>query len=391
MDNYVIFYIFAKMKDMENPFYLNGIIPDHYFCDREAETEGISQALVNKENVVLSSARRIGKTQLIRHIFNLPNIKNAYYTFYIDIYATSSLRELAFFMGKEIYSTLVPKGKKAIKSLVSIVKSLAPSLSINPVTGQPQFSFHPGDIVNPQLTIEEIFTYLEHADKRCIFAIDEFQQIAKYEEKNVEALLRTYIQQMNNCHFIYSGSDRHLLDQMFNSYAKPFYNSAHSFYLDVIEQEKYVSFVRDNMENSGLITEKSAVHDCYRLMEGNTYCMQKVFNHLFAEGYSPVDKNAIQYALEAILEENSHTYKDMILRLSIPQRELIIAIAKEGKAEKLTSGAFVKKHALTSPSSVQKSLAALLELQYVTYRLIDKGKIYSLAEKFLELWIKKEY
>ena len=44
----------------------------------------------------------------------------------------------------------------------------------------------------------EVFRYLEHADKPCLVAIDEFQVIAKYPENNVEALLRTQIQHCNN-------------------------------------------------------------------------------------------------------------------------------------------------------------------------------------------------
>ena len=376
---------------MENPFYLNGIIPDKYFCDREYETGAIIKALKNNENVLLSSARRLGKTQLLLHIFNQPEIKEKYYTFYIDIYATSSLTELAFYMGKEIYTKLVPAGKKVTNAIVGTIKSLAPALSLDPVTGDPKFSLQLGDIKNPQLTLEETFQYLEKADKPCIFAIDEFQQIARYQEGNVEALLRTYIQRMNNCHFIYSGSDRHILEQMFNSYAKPFYNSARSFNLNTINIDKYTSFVQNNMENSGLITDNSALRYCYELMDGNTYCMQKIFNHLFAEGYSPVDKIAIEYALNAILEENSHIYKETMAKLTLAQKQLLIAIAKESKASKVTSGAFVRKYALLSPSSVQKALKTLLDQQLITYQLEDKGKTYSVADKFLELWMRKEY
>ena len=55
-----------------------------------------------------------------------------------------------------------------------------------------------GDIKEPEATLEEIFRYLDLADKPCIVAIDEFQQIGKYTEKNIEATLRTYVQRCHN-------------------------------------------------------------------------------------------------------------------------------------------------------------------------------------------------
>ena len=46
------------------------------------------------------------------------------------------------------------------------------------------------DIKTPAITLDEIFRYLEEADKPCLISIDEFQVIAKYPEGDVEAILR---------------------------------------------------------------------------------------------------------------------------------------------------------------------------------------------------------
>ena len=40
-----------------------------------------------------------------------------------------------------------------------------------------------GDIHAAEATLDEIFAYLEQADKPCIVAIDEFQQIGNYAER----------------------------------------------------------------------------------------------------------------------------------------------------------------------------------------------------------------
>ena len=376
---------------MINPFFLTGIIPSAYFCDREEETKSMVSTLLNGENVLLSSSRRMGKTQLIRHVFDDPEIKDRFHCFYIDIYATSSLRELVYFMGKEIYAGVVPGDKKVAGAVVSTIKSLAGAFSIDPVSGAPKFSLELGNIQSPSLTLEEIFKYLEHADKPCIFAIDEFQQIARYQEQNVEALLRTHIQKMNNCRFIFSGSERELLERMFLTYAKPFYNSAHPLYLDKIDRAEYARFVEKNFALGGLFANEDAVNYCYDTLEGTTYCIQKVFHGLYADRKNALTARDIDVALDVILEENSHGYQDNIAKLSLPQRQLIIAIAKSGKVSHPTSGAFVKKNGLPSPSSVQKALSVLIDKQYVTCQLDGDAKKYRVSDKFLELWLARTY
>jgi len=40
-----------------------------------------------------------------------------------------------------------------------------------------------GDIQTPQISLDEILNYISEADKPCIIAIDEFQQIGEYAEK----------------------------------------------------------------------------------------------------------------------------------------------------------------------------------------------------------------
>ena len=161
---------------MENPFYITGIIPEPYFCDREKETTWMLRTLENRAHILLTSPRRMGKTQLIRHVFEQPSIKDNYYTFYTDIYPTTSLHELVLFLSKEIYSVLVPKGKTVLNTFLACLHSLAGSFGYDPVSNTPTFNIKLGDIRSPELTLEEIFQYLEQADKPCIFAIDEFQR-----------------------------------------------------------------------------------------------------------------------------------------------------------------------------------------------------------------------
>ena len=378
---------------MENPFYITGIIPEPYFCDREKETTWMVRTLGNKAHILLSSPRRMGKTQLIRHVFEQPAIKENYYTFYTDIYPTTSLHELVLFLSKEIYSVLVPKGKAVLNKFLAGLHSLAGSFGYDPVTNTPTFNIKLGDIHSPELTLEEIFSYLEQADKPCIFAIDEFQQIANYPEKNVEATLRTHIQKMNNCLFIYAGSNRHILENMFNSAAKPFYNSAEQIYLDCISKDIYTGFAEEQFKKASRNITPEAVSMAYDLFAGHTYYVHNVLHNAFAyiDPNVTIDETAINQTLSDILEEKGRFFANVMNQLNIQQKETLIAIAKEGVASGVTSVAFVKKHALKSPSSVQYAINALLDKQILTYQNEQRTKTYSVSDRFMEMWICRTY
>ena len=378
---------------MTNPFFITGIIPDPYFCDREKETKQLIRIIENQAHILLTSARRMGKTQLIYHVYEQPAIKTAFHTFYVDIFPTTSLHEMVLFLSKEIYSKLVPKGKRALNFFLSTLKSLAGSLGYDPATGTPSFDVKLGDIHNPELTLQEIFNYLEKADKPCIFAIDEFQQITNYPEKNVEALLRTHIQRMNNCLFIFAGSNRHILENMFNSTARPFYNSTEQFHLERIPKEIYTNFAIQQIIDANRAITPEAASLAYDLFEGHTYYVHHLLHNAFANSnpQKTINEEDIINALDELLDTRSRSFSNIMNKLNFRQKETLIAIAKEGKACGVTSVAFVKKHALKSASSVQYAITTLLEDQLITYEDSGKTKIYSVADRFLGYWIRKNY
>ena len=160
---------------MFNPFVINGVIPDKYFCDREKETDKLLKCINNQSNVLLTSPRRMGKTQLVRHLYQQGTVSADFHTFYVDIYSTTSLREFVLLLGKEIYTSLVPKGKKVLDVFIGMLKSLSGSFGYDALTGLPSFDVRLGDIRMPDMTLSEIFDYLENADRPCVITIDEFQ------------------------------------------------------------------------------------------------------------------------------------------------------------------------------------------------------------------------
>ena len=225
-----------------NPFILTNRIPDKYFCDRETETNKLISCIENQENVVLTAQRRIGKTGLINHCFDDKSISNNYYTISLDILHTASLREMVQDLGNVAFKAVAKRSDRMLKIFSSVLKSVSASFGYDPLTATPTFDIRLGAIDQPSFTLDEIFEFLEKADKPCIVAIDEFQQILKYPEKNIEEILRGKIQRLVNTHFIFAGSERRIMSEMFFSEKRPFYQSATSLMLEPIQRDKYVAF-----------------------------------------------------------------------------------------------------------------------------------------------------
>ena len=340
------------MAKTTNPFIVAGRIAPEYFCDRVAEAARLVKVVTNGNNLVIISPRRMGKTGLIQFCYDKPEIEKEYYTFFIDILHTSSLREFTYLLGKEIYETLIPRSRKMARLFMQAMKSISGKFGFDPASGLPTFNLELGDIERPEYTLDEIFRYLDNADRRCIVAIDEFQQIAKYPESNIEALLRTYIQRQANCNFIFAGSERHMMQEMFSSAARPFYNSADMMELKAIPKETYVEFVTGHFKKCQRRIEPGDVEKVYDLFKGHTYYIQKAFNEAFADtpAGSECTTDTLQRAIEAMVASNDTIFREILSNVPEKQKALLYAIAREGEAERITSADFIRRHSLTSDS-----------------------------------------
>ena len=370
---------------MINPFFTYGYSGPKYFCGREAETKRLTSLLVNGNHVALISPRRMGKTGLIKHCFAQERMRNDYYLFIVDIYATKSLAEFTYALGRSILSVLKSQGRKAWELFLQIVGSLRTGITLDAL-GQPSWNLQTGDIKMPQITLDEIFNYLSAANKPCLVAIDEFQSITDYEEKNVEALLRTYIQDCNNARFVFSGSKRHMMGEMFSSPARPFYQSATTISLKPIPEDTYATFIMKHFHDSNRDIGPEAIDYLYRRFEGTTWYIQKICNEVYAstDQGKTVTVDDINIAIRQAVEEKEDIYQDMMNRLTAKQKALLIALACEGKDVQPTSGLFVNKYHLSSVSAVQRGLSSLLDKDLITS---ENGQYY-IYDYFLNDWIK---
>lgn len=373
----------------KNPFITKGYAGAAYFCDRVQETKDLVKYLTNGNNMALISPRRIGKTELLHHVFAQPEIKNQFYTFIIDIYATTSLRDLVNVLGKEILNALKPKGRGAWEVFLNAIHSLRQEISFD-INGTPTWSLGLGAISNPEVTLDEIFRYLNSADKPCLVAIDEFQQIERYvnESWQVEATLRTYIQNCQNATFIFSGSHRHMMTGIFLSPNRPFYQSVTMMSLPPISIDKYKEFAIEKFQKAGKSLCPEVVELLFEKFDSVTAYIHRAMNLLFSntERGGTCTPDMIQPAIEEMVTLSADSYESLFYQLPEKQRMLLLAIAEEGRASSISGGAFIRKHRLPSASSVLSAVKGLLEKDFVSQ---DKG-VYWVYDQIFVLWMKRK-
>ncbi len=368
-----------------NPFLVTGYHSPEYFCDRRQETETMIQALYNGRNVTLIAPRRMGKTGLVKHVFyKLREQEPDIVTFYMDIYSTQALGDFIRLFASTVLGRLDSVPQKALGRVGNFIKSCRPVFTFDELTGQPKVTI---DIVpsSEEATLREIFDYLRSSEKRCYIAIDEFQQIAEYPEKGAEALLRSYIQFVPNINFIFAGSKQHIMQQMFHSAKRPFYQSTQTQVIDRIARDEYYRFAADFFTRQGRKLAEETFGYLYDAFDGHTWYIQTLLNRLYGYAGNP-DIGMVDYAIGEVVAESTYTYENLLAAYPASNIRLLKAIAKAGCVREINSGDFITEYRLRAASSVNSALKRLIDREMV-YKTADGYIVY---DRFMAIWLRQQ-
>lgn len=373
-----------EIMNIDNPFLITGYINPACFCDRETETNRIISALENRRNLTLVSIRRLGKTGLIKHIFY--QLKDSKYRLlYLDIFATNSLQDLVKVLGNAILQDEKKHSTDYLKKITKLIAGIKARLVFDNITGNPSIELGYSTYQEAEMGIEQIFAYLSSQKHKYIIAIDEFQQITHYSEKQVEAALRTYIQPLTNVSFIFSGSNKHLLTSMFSDYGRPFYQSSDFLLLNRIEKDIYAEFIYQKFSENKRSIDKQEILKLLDYYDTYTFFVQSYFNRLFATGEKKIGADLIEEVKEVILEEREYIFQNYKNLLTEAQFEVLKAVAKENAVTKPNAKDFMKKYGFVQTSSLNRALNALLDKEMVYH----EDGAYKVYDVFFAKWLQK--
>ena len=374
-----------KKKIPANPFILTGYVSPDYFCNREQETQKLISALQNGRNVTLISPRRIGKTGLIRHVFHRMEAEKLAKCYYVDLYKTDSLASLVEQLANVVLGSLDTTKSKIVKHVSTFFKSLRPLFSFDSLTGVPTFMVD----VKPEMaehSLAEIFSYMEQSGQLCVVAMDEFQSITSYGDSGVEALLRSHIQQLTSVHFVFSGSQRHVLENMFASANRPFYQSTQILNLNEIEEQAYCNFATAKLAAHRQQLNADVFGYLYQELAGHTWYVQMLLNRLYDSGEKLITREVVDKVLTGIVDENEATFQTFMRLVTPIQARLLRAIAREGTVQQALGQSFISRYHLGATSTIRSALNALVEKELV----LDVQGAYQVYDRFFALWLKRK-
>jgi len=386
-------YICRKKSDMKkksNPFLLKGYQSKEFFCDRQKEVDQLYANVTNGIDTTLISARKMGKTGLILRFFDHLKEQGDTKYLYVDIFSSRNLSEFIKLLAEAILFAF-PEPTPIGKQFMDFIKGFRPMIGYDPLTGQPQIQISYHSAQEKEYTLQGLFGFLENQGERIVVAIDEFQQISEYPEKNTEELLRTYTQNLSNIRFIFCGSRKAMMIHLFSNVKRPFYASTQYLSLEKIDPEVYSLFIRDKFSEAGIgITDDSLTMVLsWSLL--HTYYTQSLCNMLYYMVDNQITIDTVKRACVEILKRNEPVFYQYRQLLTSAQWNFLIAIAKEGEVKQLTAQKFIAKYEIGTPANARRISRSLVEKELLLELSNKKETTYRVYDVFLSRWLESEY
>lgn len=342
-----------------NPFTLKEIPADAAFCDREREQRDLIKFAKAASNTLLYSPRRYGKTSLVKRVQNTL-AANDTITAYCDLFGVSSVDEIAGKITKSIFS-ITRRSESIFNKSVRFLTSFRPVLSPSADGGisiSVQPAYTAGGIELLDETLRSLQKFVEAAGKSVHIVLDEFQEITEVENAlAAEGVLRSHIQKMP-CAFVFVGSRRRILLEMFNNRKRPFFQSAVSYELKALPRKDLIAFIGGGFKQAGKSIDTSLASDIVDMLSQHPYYTQKFCFFLFDLVQSNASKKDLVEAYQMTLGSEKALFESILRRLTVAQITLLTAIAQE-PTKKLYSADYMKRHNLKSTGGIQLGLDVL--------------------------------
>lgn len=352
---------------MQNPFQYGKVVGYPYFADRETELRDLCGDVQGRNNVVLYSPRRFGKTSLL---FKLSGVmmEQGYKVLYLDFFRVTSRQAFMDLYSREVLIQSGKRWKSTLKKVGTLVKGIRPLITLDPV-GNPGFSFTFEPMPPSQQTLEGVLNLTEKLDpeQKWLVIFDEFQEIGKLNGDGFENVLRSVIQHHTQTSYIFSGSRYHMLLDIFSQPGRPFYQFCKVMQLDKIAAESMAEYISGRFRETGLEISRELADGIIARSDNIPnyvqYIASEVWQLSVQSGKKP-DDAMLQKAMENMMANLNDFFLQIWDGLSLQQKKLLIAISIENS--NIFSRDYHARHRLGAVSSTQRAAQNLILLQLLS-------------------------
>lgn len=366
-----------------NPFVYGTVVRGEHFYDRKDECKRIVSTISGGNNLVLFAPRRYGKTSLVfRAMEELQErgLTCIYFDF-MPVYSVES------FITSYVHaiSSQQTNLQRFTQTLAGLVQSLRPKLTFD-ADGTPELGI---DFAERKISAKTLSDVLDLPQtmvttrKKVVVIFDEFQEVTKFSQIDFEGLLRSKVQQQS-VRYLFLGSKTHLLNEMFTSKKRPFYNAAQTMQIDTLPQDETIAYLVAKFKASKITLTRDVAAFVLEKAANIPYYIQLLAAEIWQAmigSAKVVTREIVERCAYEIVQLKSDYYQEMFDRLSVMQKQLVMALLIDGK--NVFSKEYVERFRLSSPSTTQKAMKTLFE-----YGIVDKtdGE-YFINDPFLRYYL----
>lgn len=365
-----------------------GKVKGKAFCNRHKELKLLIGNIQNVKHTLLVAPRRYGKSSLAEKAIDQASIASIKANFHL----CTSAEEVAELI-KECVIQL-------IADQVGKLKAVYPRIEKYLKTLQPRLSFFKDKVslelisdrkTNYGVVIQEALSMLDQLlaekDKQAVVFFDEFQEITKISrDYKLEGAIRTAAQDCQQLAFIFSGSIRSLLLNMFEDEARPLYKLCRKIHLGRISASDYETHIQQFARTTwGKPMPDKALNRIFECSNRHPYYLNYLCDTLWQLANGVPTVNDVNQAWHQVLEEEWGDAMREIASLSMAQRRILKYIAGGVDVEQLTSRQASLQLKL-APSSISTAVNSLVERDYIERNQNNHYEILNPLLKEALLW-----
>ena len=374
---------------MKNPFIYGETVSGDNFCDRVPEMKELVSDIKNGQNVIIFSPRRYGKTSLIKQALRKVKAQGIL-TFYIDLYPAINKGKFI-----EIYAGAISAGipggaREVVRKIKEYLPRIIPKVLMDDHSFHLEFEFDRTGSISPNIDdlLCAVNKEAERQNKSAVVVFDEFQEIADFDDDEIERKMRSVFQNHRNVSYIFMGSKTHLMRDIFNNPNRPFYKSGKHFPLGKIDHEELSLFAKKKFSGQNIVIGNNELNRVLDSTECHPYYFQMLCNVLWelCMDSRVITEADIGKALDILISRESSVYIAMWEELTIKQKNLMVALAKEESPE-VFGKKFLETYGLGPSSSIQKALKKLLKRELIQ----QENGSYIVYDLFFKKWIRRTW
>jgi len=370
------------MTDIVNPFYFGNEVYNDDFCNRVVELEELKKDCASGQNLLLYAPRRFGKTSLLKKLKQDLEKSDEYKIIYFDLFSVSTVEE---FIQK--YFNLIVKcfesDSSKVMDLFKNILNIRPNITMT-MSSNNDISYGLSITQKEQIqSLEDIlnlpFLYAKKFNKKIVVIFDEFQEIEQLEmEKKLRSVIQTHSREIT---YLFSGSKKSILTQMFNDKSRAFYKAVKHFHIKEILLSDWETFIIVKFTKSNKIIDRTHIVDIFNITQGYPYYMQQIMSVIWDKTFEIVSTAIVNDSLKLIVEREYDLYS-LIWTTLTPNQKNTLKYILECDGLNLYSNDNIKQSNLTA-TTLKSTLEALLKKDICD----KKNDKYYIIDPFMKYWL----